>query len=135
MVFLWLNSHRYTCLTNLCKPEEQYCNLISKMFNRLVKFRRGGDKYEDLDESNIDLDITDPAMKNIVNSGNSMEMSDNPEEVQPKESVESPDTEGEVTLLYRLWYPCLPESSHILRNNYCKYATNSHEVSFLACAL
>lgn len=67
------------------------------MFNRLVKFRRGGDKYEDLDESNIDLDITDPAMKNIVNSGNSMEMSDNPEEVKPKETVESPETEGEVT--------------------------------------
>lgn len=68
------------------------------MFNRLVKFRRGGDKYEDLDESNIDLDITDPAMKNIVNSGNSMEMSDNPEEVQPKETVESPDTEESYTL-------------------------------------
>lgn len=65
------------------------------MFNRLVKFRRGGDKYEDLDESNVDLDITDPAMKNIVASGDSMEMSENPEESRPKDTTGPTETEGE----------------------------------------
>lgn len=74
------------------------------MFNRLVKFRRGGDKYEDLDESNIDLDITDPAMKNIVNSPNSMEMSENPEESQPtspNNTLGTTETEGTMLIMAR----------------------------------
>lgn len=51
------------------------------MFNWFVKFWRSGDKYEDFDELNIDLDIIDLVMKNIVNFGNFMEMFDNLEEV------------------------------------------------------
>lgn len=51
------------------------------MFNWFVKFWRGGDKYEDFNELNIDLDIIDLVMKNIVNFGNFMEMFDNLEEV------------------------------------------------------
>lgn len=66
------------------------------MFNWFVKFWRGGDKYEDFDELNIDLDIIDLVMKNIVNFGNFMEMFDNLEEVQFKEIVEFLDIEGEV---------------------------------------
>lgn len=35
------------------------------MFSRLVKFRKGED-YEDLDGEKIDMDITDPAMRQFA---------------------------------------------------------------------